>query len=84
MGKSVDPFRKKKYTPPDILFKLKMTQEMRLEAERLFRLGIQSCKDVASSIGVSESTIRKYYPLECSEANARFRERELRKKDIQN
>ncbi len=54
------------------MFERKMTDARITEAKNFFREWPElSCKDVADTIGVSESTLRKYLSRECNEATKR-------------
>ena len=55
-----------------MVFERKMTQEVIERAKKLFTdLPMLSCKDVAETIEVSESTLRRYLAEECHLATMR-------------
>ncbi len=58
----------------------KMTYEMMEKAKKTFEVGVQSCEDIAKSLGISEKTLRNYFHDQCVEESSRILERTRKEK----
>lgn len=63
------------------LVEKKMTDELIKKAKELFEKNpMMTCIDVAKTIGVSESTLRKHFGKECHDATQRNLDRNIKKR----
>ena len=82
MTKAYNPVKRPARKPVEDLFVRKMTPDKIARAKDLFSQHPRlTYKDVADTIGVSRSTIRKYLPEECAEATVRNLQRFKRVRD---